>query len=254
MSQKGQRKTAMTIAQKIAALQAFEQKRATIKQLQLQYGCGKTQIYDLIKHKDRLRREWSQSGMSAVNTSQRRRPRSTANDAINRAIHLWYLQQSASRLVTGTMLQAHAILVAEAHGRTEFKASNGWLASFLRRHNVLQRPAAKGDDDNEDAQSGWDVMEHHQAGDLLGAEAEAEERCDGEEKYDPENKAYVPVEDSGTWPTAADVGDDDDDKIGCDVMEYKTEDLLGAEERCDGEEKYDRDDKAYAEIEDREGA
>lgn len=245
----------MTIAQKIAALQAFEQKRATIKQLQLQYGCGKTQIYDLIKHKDRLRREWSQSGMSAVNTSQRRRPRSTANDAINRAIHLWYLQQSASRLVTGTMLQAHAILVAEAHGRTEFKASNGWLASFLRRHNVLQRPAAKGDDDNEDAQSGWDVMEHHQAGDLLGAEAEAEERCDGEEKYDPDDKAYT--KDCQTWSTAADVGDDDDDKdaqIGCNVMEYKTEDLLGAEERCDGDEKYDRDDTAYAEIEDREGA
>ncbi|XP_052791892.1 tigger transposable element-derived protein 4-like [Mya arenaria] len=62
----------------------------------------------------------------------------TGNEELNELVYKWFMDACA-RLVTvsGPLIQTKAKKYAEELGLTEFKASNGWLESFLTRHNIV---------------------------------------------------------------------------------------------------------------------
>eukprot|EP00058_Branchiostoma_floridae_P003652 XP_002589140.1 hypothetical protein BRAFLDRAFT_75117 [Branchiostoma floridae] len=70
-------------------------------------------------------------------TGKKRRTCNTGNEEINRLCWEFY-RDTTTRLVTcsGPMLQEAARKFAKELGVTEFKASNGWLESFKKRHNI----------------------------------------------------------------------------------------------------------------------
>ena len=58
---------------------------------------------------------------------------------INEAVYTWYrLARQRSVPVTGPMLQEEACIIAEKMGHHQFRASNGWLESFKKCHNIRQ--------------------------------------------------------------------------------------------------------------------
>ena len=111
-----------------------------MRQLALQFGCGKTQILNILGQRESYLREWEEKeGPSNPHIGARkRRSRRTGNEETNRMVWDWYQQQKNSGLrVTGPMLQREARSIARSLGISNFAASNGWLDSFRRLHNIV---------------------------------------------------------------------------------------------------------------------
>ncbi len=107
-------------------------------QLATQFGCGKTQILNTLTQKERYIHEWEVMGRNNPSIGARKRFRHSRNEQINRSVHDWYQQQTASGLrVTGPMLQKQARHYATLLEISNFGASNGWLANFRRFYNII---------------------------------------------------------------------------------------------------------------------
>jgi hypothetical protein len=77
-------------------------------------------------------------GRNNPSIGARKRFRHSRNEQINRSVHDWYQQQTASGLrVTGPMLQKQARHYATLLEISNFGASNGWLANFRRFYNIV---------------------------------------------------------------------------------------------------------------------
>lgn len=125
----------LTIAQKIDVINAFENKQATVKELQLKYKCGKSQIYKLIKDRHDFKEKWQKSVLS--DNAKRKSRYNGKHDKLNELVHKWLTQVRSKNIpVTGPMMKAAALKIAAELSIDSFSASNGWLECFRKRHNI----------------------------------------------------------------------------------------------------------------------
>ena len=97
------------------------------------FGVGRTQIQNILKHKNELKTEYEENQPS----TRKHRLCTTENDDINRLTWEWFKDVVSRQLpVTGPMLQERAKLFAEQLEVHTFKGSNGWLESFRKHHNI----------------------------------------------------------------------------------------------------------------------
>lgn len=111
-----------------------------MRQLAVQFGCGKTQILNILGQREAYLREWDekQAESNPHISSRKRRSRRTGNEETNRLVWEWYTAQREQGIrVTGPMLQREARSIARGLGISNFAASNGWLDSFRRLHNIV---------------------------------------------------------------------------------------------------------------------
>ena len=109
-----------------------------------QFGCGKTQILNILSQKESYLAEWKEKDAESnpYISARKRRSRRTGNEEINAKAWEWYTAQKAAAIhVTGPMMQHQARLIAAELGIDTFAASNGWLDSFRRLHNIVSPPA-----------------------------------------------------------------------------------------------------------------
>ncbi|XP_054631460.1 tigger transposable element-derived protein 4-like [Dunckerocampus dactyliophorus] len=98
------------------------------------HRCGRTQILNILKRKQ----EWIEEFQSNMPLDRKRKVRKTANDELNAILYEWFKDSTARQLpVSGPLLQEKAKEIATQLQLDEFKASNGWLDAFRRRHNVI---------------------------------------------------------------------------------------------------------------------
>ena len=112
----------------------------SMRQLASEFGCGKTQILNILGQRESYLREWEEKqGPSNPHISARkRRSRRTGNEETNRRVWDWYQNQKSQGVrVTGPMLQREARSIARTLNIANFAASNGWLDSFRRLHNIV---------------------------------------------------------------------------------------------------------------------
>ena len=111
----------------------------SMRQLAAEFGCGKTQILNILVRREIYLREWEEKAAGNPHFQSRKRLyRRTENEETNRLVLQWYCAQkeSAAR-VTGPALQKEARSIAKRLGNKNFTASNGWLESFRRLHNIV---------------------------------------------------------------------------------------------------------------------
>ena len=107
--------------------------RKSARKIADELGVGRTQIQCIIKRKAEVLSDYE----SNVASDRKRKCRKTGNEEINRKCWEWFCEASSRRIViTGHLIQQKALEFAKTEGNTEFKASNGWLDSFVKRHNV----------------------------------------------------------------------------------------------------------------------
>lgn len=89
------------------------------------FKCGKTQINNVLKRKNEVLEE------------RKRRRHITGNEEINELCWKWFQDATKRRMcVTGPLLQEQARKFSSQLKNDSFKASNGWLESFRKRHNI----------------------------------------------------------------------------------------------------------------------
>ena len=104
------------------------------------FDCGKTQIQSIIKNQGVILDEYERNG-----SENRERHRVTEFTEVNEALYKWYCFVGERNIpVSGPLLKEEALQIAKAiDPNTSFKASNGWLESFKKRHNIKQMTVSR---------------------------------------------------------------------------------------------------------------
>ena len=109
------------------------------RKIALDFGIGKTQVQNILKRKAEVLHDYANPG------ERKAARRVTPFSDINELCWDWF-QDAAKRSVrvTGPMIKQQALRFAKEYKEnTTFKASNGWLDSFLRRHDIVCGPSPK---------------------------------------------------------------------------------------------------------------
>ncbi|XP_066268105.1 tigger transposable element-derived protein 4-like [Branchiostoma lanceolatum] len=130
---KRSRPKTLTLTEKIEVIQRHEKGGIGARRLAKDFGVGKTQIQNILKKKDQYVDDYEKNAPG----NKKRNAKQTGNEDINKLCWEFFCD-STSRVVacTGPLLQEKAREFAEQLGVTGFKASNGWLESFKKRHNI----------------------------------------------------------------------------------------------------------------------
>src|SRR5215469_232985 len=119
---------------RVKVIHASERDKLSVKQIMKMFNVGKTQVYEILKKKTEILMWWENCGNGKI----KRELKKTANEDVNEVVWEWFVSVRAkNHSVSGPMVQEYAKKVAQKLGKTEFKASNGWLESFRKRHQIV---------------------------------------------------------------------------------------------------------------------
>lgn len=117
------------------------------------FNCGKTQIQGIVKSKAEIMEEFENNGPES-----RKRHRAEENAEVNEAVYKWYCFARERNIpLSGPLLKEEALLISrELDPNSTFKASNGWLDSFKKRHNIkCMKVSGECADVSEETVMGW---------------------------------------------------------------------------------------------------
>ena len=124
----------LTLQKKVELLKIHHHNGKSQRQLAKMFGIGKAQTHSILKRKDEILDRYENN----ANLTRKRIAHRAENDDVNRLTLEWY--NKVSKLVdtpiTGMMVQKKAKRIAAELGRSDFKASKGWLDSFRNRNNI----------------------------------------------------------------------------------------------------------------------
>lgn len=111
-----------------------------LKSVMDEFGISKSTFYDIKKNKKLILDFVLKQDMPLVGAEKRKRTTGAKYGDVDDAVYMWYQQKrSAGVPVRGVELQAAAERFAKCFGRTDFKASTGWLFRFRNRHAIGNR-------------------------------------------------------------------------------------------------------------------
>ena len=126
------KRNALTLRHRIALIHEAESGKSC-RQLVDQFKIGRTQATSIIKRKADLLLEYDQNN----SLDRKRKLQKTGNEDVNIICWEWFQTARAQNIpLSGPMLQEKALSYAKELGNAEYKASNGWLESFRKRHNI----------------------------------------------------------------------------------------------------------------------
>lgn len=131
-SMAGKRKR-LSIKEKMDIINESEKSGLSTRKLAEKFKVGKTQVTMLLQNKEEIRSMFQEG----VNTDQKRKFPKTEGLAVDQAVFNWFCKARNKNLpISGPIIQAKALEVAQCLGLSDFKASNGWLERFCRRHDI----------------------------------------------------------------------------------------------------------------------
>lgn len=128
----GKRKC-LSLRDKIEIIEESEKTGLSTRKLAEKFKVGKTQVTMLLQNKAEVRNLFEESG----NGEQKRKFPKTEGLAVDQVVFNWFCKARNKHLpISGPIIQAKALESAQCLGLDNFKASNGWLERFRRRHDI----------------------------------------------------------------------------------------------------------------------
>lgn len=124
----------LTLKEKIEVIN-FSKTGMSARLLASRYNVGKTQIQNILKDKAKYEQAYK---MNDINIDKKKIAYKTGNESVNKLVWKWFCYaRSQNYVISGPILKAQALEFAKQEGNLTFKASNGWLDSFLKRHKIV---------------------------------------------------------------------------------------------------------------------
>ena len=131
-AEKTKKRIVLTLEQRVKAIEMLDRGKPAYKIAQ-DFGVGKTQIQNLCKRKFEVLSDFENN----VPSETKRRRYLTGNEEVNTLTYEWFKDAVNRRVnITGPLIQEQALNFLAKQGNTSFKASKGWLESFIKRHNI----------------------------------------------------------------------------------------------------------------------
>ncbi|GBM84948.1 Tigger transposable element-derived protein 4 [Araneus ventricosus] len=128
------KKKRLNLKEKIDVLKVIEKEKLSVRRLAERFHVGKTQISELLKDKEGIRKMWV---LNSNENLKNLKFRKIETSEIDEVLMKWFRSARAKNIpVNGVLLQEKAREVGESLGLETFKASNGWLEKFRTRHNI----------------------------------------------------------------------------------------------------------------------
>lgn len=131
-----QTRTTLTLEEKIKVIQAFLDGKSQ-RQIANLHGIGKTQVNGIVKKREEILSLYRESVVRGEKLTMKRQ-RKSEYATLNEHLIKWYRHMTvvAGVKITTGMLRAKALQIAPQLGYQDFKASNGWLATFKSNNNL----------------------------------------------------------------------------------------------------------------------
>ena len=98
------------------------------------FGCGKTQVQTTLKDKDKYVKAYLEDNLDG---SKKRLKFSSPYEELNTVVWEWFVKCTSANLpISGPLIQEKAKEFATQLNLQDFKASNGWLDAFKKRHSI----------------------------------------------------------------------------------------------------------------------
>ena len=125
----------LTLVERVKVIE-LNNKNRSARKIAEDFGVGKTQVQNILKRKAEVLEEYENN----ISGARKRLCRTSENDEINELCLKWFQDATKRRvLVSGPLIQQQALKFARDLNNDTFKASNGWLDSFLKRNNIVFR-------------------------------------------------------------------------------------------------------------------
>ena len=126
----------LSLEKKVAVINASGKGKTIIRSLAEEFHCGRTQIADILKKKDAILELYSSN---ASKNQKVFRSKQSEYAELNKHLYDWYtLAVSKNIYPCGPQLAEKAKEIASVLGKTDFKASQGWLEKWKKRHYIKQ--------------------------------------------------------------------------------------------------------------------
>ncbi|XP_069129151.1 tigger transposable element-derived protein 4-like [Argopecten irradians] len=126
------KRTELNLQQRVEVVKRLNSGETATK-IAKDFHVGRTQIQNIKKRKAEILQDYEIHG-----PSPKRKRHVTGNEDINNLCLTWFKDAMARRIViSGPLIQARALKYAQELNITTFKASNGWLESFVKRNNIV---------------------------------------------------------------------------------------------------------------------
>ena len=121
----------LPLEKKVAVIREAENSPGTnLRKLSKRFGCGKTQIANIIKKKESILAAFESNGACG-------QARISEYREINESLHQWYVTASkGGSSPSGPLITEKAKEIATQLGKTGFKGTNGWLCKWRKRYNI----------------------------------------------------------------------------------------------------------------------
>ncbi|GBN07071.1 Tigger transposable element-derived protein 4 [Araneus ventricosus] len=124
----------LMLEQRIGVIESHEKGNPERKLADI-FGCGKTQINNILKDKIMICTEWENFKFQGV-----KRMRMEKFPEINKALIEWFKSARAKNIpISRALMKQKAMEIADALGTKDFCASNGWFDKFRVRNNIVFR-------------------------------------------------------------------------------------------------------------------
>lgn len=144
------KRKALTLEERVRVVERSEKGEKAIS-IAKDLCVGKTQIQNIIRDKDSIKKKWESGECGSRKLMKMRK---TAYTAVDEAVWNWFCDARKRNIpVTGKLIREKALMVAqELDECDEFLASNGWLHKWMERRNVHQSALSgeRGDVDPKD--------------------------------------------------------------------------------------------------------
>lgn len=143
----------LTLAQKVRVISDVEaglsQRAVAVK-----YGCGRTQVHNILSDRTSIQTRYREGTNAEIKYLV---PRNLKYGELDRRVYDFFCEARAKKIpVTGALLQRQSHIVALELGYDNFAASNGWLESFVSRHQLkLANLHGESAEISEDACEQW---------------------------------------------------------------------------------------------------